>query len=64
MLPSVRQPTLVIWGAQDRVLSPTAAPIWGDLLPDARVVILSGVGHAPMMEVPEEAARLTIDFLR
>ena len=63
VLPTVRQPTLVIWGAADRVLSPSAAPLWGELLPDARVVVLPGVGHAPMMEAPEETARLVADFL-
>ena len=64
VLPTVRQPTLVIWGARDRVLDPSAAPLWMDALPDARLVVLPDVGHAPMMEVPEETARLVSDFLR
>ena len=63
ILPTVRQPTLVIWGERDRVLSPSAGPLWAEMLPDARLVVLPGVGHAPMMEAPAESARLATDFL-
>ncbi|WP_412062536.1 alpha/beta fold hydrolase [Rubrivirga sp. IMCC45206] len=63
-LPEITVPTLVIWGAEDRVLSPSAAPIWADGLPDARLRLLPGVGHAPMMEVPDETAALVEDFLQ
>ena len=64
ILPTVRQPALVIWGERDRVLDPSAAPLWVEALPDARLVLLPGIGHAPMMEAPDETARLTSDFLR
>ena len=63
VLPTVRQPTLVIWGGRDRVLSPSAGPVWEGLLPDARLVVLPGVGHAPMMEAPQASVRLVTDFL-
>ena len=63
VMPTVRQPTLVIWGERDRVLSPSAAPIWAESLPDATLVVLPGVGHAPMMEAPAETARLVTGFL-
>ena len=63
ILPTVRQPTLVVWGALDRVLSPSAGPVWAESLPDARLVVLPGVGHAPMMEAPAESARLAAGFL-
>ena len=63
LLPGVRQPALVVWGAEDRVLSPSAGPVWRDGLPDARLVVLPGVGHAPMMEASEASARLVADFL-
>lgn len=64
LLPDLHQPVLLIWGAQDRVLSPSAAPLWADALPDARLEILPGIGHAPMMEAPDETATLVTDFLR
>jgi len=63
LLGDVRQPTLVVWGGEDRILSPSAVPIWQAGLPDARAVVLPGVGHAPMQERPAETARLLTDFL-
>lgn len=62
-LPEIQAPTLLLWGAADRVLDVSAAPLWSRALPDARLVVLDGVGHAPMMEVPEQTARLVDDFL-
>jgi pimeloyl-ACP methyl ester carboxylesterase len=32
-------------------------------LPDARTVILPGIGHLPMEEVPEASARALMAFL-
>lgn len=63
LLPGVETPTLLLWGAEDRVLDVSAAPLWTDALPNARLVVLDGVGHAPMMEVPAETARLVESFL-
>ncbi len=63
LLPEIRQPVLIVWGAQDRVLDPSAAPLWAEAIPNATLVVLPGVGHAPMMEEPGETARLITDFL-
>lgn len=63
LLGQIRQPTLILWGAGDRVLSPSAVPLWEAGLPDARAVVLPSVGHAPMQERPAETARLLTDFL-
>lgn len=62
-LPKIPAPTLLLWGGADRVLDVSAAPLWTGALPDARLVVLDGVGHAPMMEAPGETARLVDDFL-
>jgi pimeloyl-ACP methyl ester carboxylesterase len=53
-------PTLLLWGADDQILHPSAADRWSAERPGLAVEILGGVGHAPMMEVPETVAdRLT-----
>ena len=62
-LGEIEQPALVIWGAEDRILSPSAVPLWEAGLPDATAVVLPDVGHAPMQERPAETARLVTDFL-
>lgn len=63
-LPEVEQPVLLIWGERDRVIDASAAPLWAEALPDVQLEILPGIGHAPMMEAPDEVARLVSDFLR
>lgn len=55
-------PTLVVWGDRDRVLHVSGAEMLGELLPDARVVVLPGVGHLPMLERPAEAAEIFLAF--
>jgi pimeloyl-ACP methyl ester carboxylesterase len=62
-LNEVVQPTLVIWGAQDRLIHATAAQTFDERLPNADVVILDGVGHIPMEEAPEATANAMRRFL-
>lgn len=53
-------PTLIVWGAQDRVLHPGSAGILNMLLTRSEVVLMDGVGHLPMFEQPEKSA---LDYL-
>lgn len=62
-LSEIRAPALVIWGAEDRVLDPSAAAVWAERLGEAKLVVLPGVGHVPMMEAPEATAELVGSFL-
>jgi pimeloyl-ACP methyl ester carboxylesterase len=57
-------PVRVVWGTQDRLLPwPSAAARYaGDLLPGADWIELDGVGHAPQLDVPLEAAELIAGF--
>ena len=54
-------PTLVVWGADDRVLSAGTVPVLQALLAHAQAIVMPGVGHAPMIERPRQAAE---DYLR
>ena len=60
-LPRITAPTLVVWGADDRVLSPRGAEVLHERLPRSRVVLMPGIGHVPMMEAPRATAA---DYLR
>ncbi len=62
LLPSVQAETLVLWGDTDRVLHPSGAEVFGELLPRAEVVMMKDMGHAPMIERPAETAGILIDF--
>ena len=62
-LGTIRVPTLILWGRQDRVLNADNAPIFQQLIPGARLVLLDGIGHAPMIEAPAETARICRAFI-
>jgi len=57
-------PTLILWGADDRVLHVSGAKILESVMPKAQVAIMKGVGHLPMIEKPAETAEIYIRFLR
>lgn len=59
----IEAPVLVVWGKLDRVVDYRNADVFVEAIPNARKVILDGVGHAPMVEVPEESARLFRGFM-
>ncbi len=54
-------PTLITWGEDDRALSVGTVPVLKTLLPNAQAVVMPHVGHAPMIERPEQSAE---DYLR
>lgn len=62
-LPKIQAPTLLLWGRQDRVLDVSSIEVMQPLLNKPNVVIMDNVGHAPMLERPEESALLYRRFL-
>ena len=56
-------PSLVVWGLGDSALKPYMLERVRTALPHARVEALSGVGHWPQEEAPDEVARLLDGFL-
>ena len=56
-------PTLVLWGEEDRIISPDAGRRLGELLADARLVLLPQTGHLPMLEAPQQVAEHYLCFL-
>lgn len=59
----IRDPVLVVWGKQDRVINYRNADLFVSAIPDARLALLEGIGHAPMIEAPERSAELFREFL-
>lgn len=58
----IRQPTLLLWCAQDRVIDPSALDLYGERIPQAVKVRLSDCGHMSIMERPDEVAA-AVDYL-
>jgi pimeloyl-ACP methyl ester carboxylesterase len=46
-------PTLVLWGAADRIVSPEYGRAYAGLIPGARFVQIDAAGHHPEIEQPE-----------
>jgi pimeloyl-ACP methyl ester carboxylesterase len=63
VLPKVRAPTLVVWGADDPLLSPTLGRVFAERIPHARLVVLPNCGHIPMLESRDELHRELLGFL-
>jgi len=54
--------TLIVWGAQDRVLHSSGAKILEAIMKNSKAIVLENIGHAPMIEIPEETAKLYLEF--
>lgn len=58
----IEAPALIVWGKSDRVLNPKAADTLKQVLPHSQVILMEDIGHLPMIEAPEQAARDYLAF--
>jgi pimeloyl-ACP methyl ester carboxylesterase len=47
---AIRAPTLIVQGDRDLAVSPDGARRWAELVPNARLIMLSGAGHLAYVE--------------
>ncbi len=59
----IHQPILLLWGAEDRVFSPTIGKDLHKILPQARWHLIPKSGHFLQWESPEQVNSLILDFL-
>ncbi len=59
----ITQPTLVLWGAEDRWLPPSRGERLHGLIPNSRLALVSGGGHLFLEEQAERALSLIEAFL-
>ncbi len=62
-LMQVRAPTLMIQGSADRLVPVAAAQAAARMRPDFALSILDGVGHTPMLEVPERFVETVLGWM-
>lgn len=59
---SIKAPTLIVWGEQDRVISPAFANVFHGKIPGSRLAMIPKCGHLPQEEKPAEFNRIILDF--
>ena len=56
-------PTLIVWGANDRIIPVDQGQRALELLDDGELVVIAGAGHAPHRSHPQRFADVVTDFL-
>jgi pimeloyl-ACP methyl ester carboxylesterase len=60
----ITAPTLLVWGEHDRLVPRVYAREFAGRLPESRLEVVAGAGHAPHLEEPEATARAVQGFLK
>ena len=55
LLPGLDMPTLVLWGADDRILHVSSTEVYDSHLPRSEVIVMPNCGHCPILERAREA---------
>jgi pimeloyl-ACP methyl ester carboxylesterase len=63
-LDRIKPPTLVVWGAQDRLFPLPYGQAWAQGVPGAKLVTLDRCGHLPPVEATDRFVQTVLDFLK
>jgi pimeloyl-ACP methyl ester carboxylesterase len=58
----IESPTLLVWGSEDRMVSPSHGEMLAGEIRGARLEVIPEAGHAVAIEKPEELARRIVTF--
>lgn len=58
----ITTPTLLGWGAHDRLAPRICAEAWRKEIPGAELRVFEGSGHVPHLEEPDEVAAAVVEF--
>jgi pimeloyl-ACP methyl ester carboxylesterase len=62
-IPELRQPTLILWGAKDRLVPLEVGRRFEREIPGSRLIVFDGLGHVPHEEDPAATVRPVIEFM-
>jgi pimeloyl-ACP methyl ester carboxylesterase len=60
---TITLPTLILWGARDRLIPPATAQRFAADIRDAKLVVFDSLGHVPQEEDPARTVQAVIAFL-
>jgi pimeloyl-ACP methyl ester carboxylesterase len=61
-LAKIATPTMVVWGASDKVVDADYGRAYAQAIPDAEFRLIEGTGHMPQTETPEKLLPVLWDF--
>ena len=61
-IPTIKTPTLILWGAEDRLIPVEAGRKLNALINGSRLVVYERCGHIPQEEMPEKVIRDIVGF--
>lgn len=61
---TIRVPTIVLWGKNDKILEPEQAQRFVEEIPGAQLTMIDDCGHVPHLEQPGETADIIAAFVR
>lgn len=62
-LNEIHAPVLLLWGEEDRLIHVSSVKVWSEGIKDIQVKTWPGIGHMPMVEIPQESAEVYRQFL-
>jgi pimeloyl-ACP methyl ester carboxylesterase len=62
-LDRIAVPTLVLWGASDRIVTPAYGRAYSASIPGARFEVIEGAGHHPEIEQAKAFVDSVVAFL-
>ena len=63
-LAAIKQPTLILWGREDRLIPLNFAERFHKEITGSRLEIIDNCGHMPQVECPKEFVTAVLEFLR
>lgn len=64
LLNRIKSPTLIVWGAKDRILPRSGPEYYLGHIPQAKSILYPNSGHVPMLEIPETFNKDILAFIR
>ena len=61
---TIRLPTLIVWGKEDRLVPVAQGERLNNDIQGSRLVVLPGVGHSPHLEAPHSVLERLLPFLK
>jgi pimeloyl-ACP methyl ester carboxylesterase len=63
LIPTIQQPTLILWGAQDRLITEASGQRFHREITGSQYVVFDGLGHVPQEEDPTRSVAPVLKFL-